>query len=567
MTQRPDALTVALTGQLFFVLVAAAILALIVSLLILRRYRRAVIKSMQRRGSNEIREPTGFLPPDEPHPPPESALSYDFISASARLTIGAQENLLYHQAKRRNQLTAAVYAVAGLCFAATMTAAFLRSSGMEFLPLRFLFITWANSWPVVLTVGIVSIVTRKTRWILLLCYFSIGTALSIPLLARSPDLTIGQLAYLWFDPNAIPSLLLLLFLNRRIRAVGPLVMVLMLIGVAGASLFVSVAGANLKLLRAISDFAFSIGLGPAATLWSMHLLGFALFSIAGWLILGSLRQLYQRKQVSERAIRVDAIWLLFGIVNSMGLVFQGPTWIFSGLVAFGIFKLVSVGGFRMLRKFSRDQAAGPRLLLLRVFALGSRSAVLYDSLGKYWRNVGSIQMIAGPDLATTAIEPHEFLEFLSGKLSRRFVDSGTTLDLRMTQMDLAADGDGQFRVTEFFCHDDTWKLTLARLADESDAVLMDLRGFSQNNAGCVFEINELFHLVSLVRVVFVIDAGTDQTFLRQTMQQAWRQLKERSPNRRPGGGKVSLVQMADRNRSPMSDLLRALCAAATVKPA
>jgi len=87
------------------------------------------------------------------------------------------------------------------------------------------------------------------------------------------------------------------------------------------------------------------------------------------------------------------------------------------------------------------------------------------------------------------------------------------------------------------------------------------------NAGCVFEINELFHLVSLVRVVFVIDAGTDQTFLRQTMQQAWRQLKERSPNRRPGGGKVSLVQMADRNRSPMSDLLRALCAAATVKPA
>ena len=565
MNQRPDALTVALTGQLFFVLVAAAILALIVSLLILRRYRRAVIRSMQRRGSNEIREPTGFLPSDEPHQPPDSAVSYDFISGGAPLTSGVQENSLYRQAKRQNCLTAAIYAVAGVCFAAAMTAAFLRSSGMEFLPLRFAFITWANSWPIVLTVGIVSIVTRRARLIFLLCYFSIGTALSTALLAKSPDLTIGQLVYLWFDPNVVPSLLLLLFLNRRIRAVGPLVMVLMLIGVAGASLFVSVAGANPKLLRAMSDFAFSLGVGPATTLWSMHLLGFALFSIAGWLVLASLRQLYQRKQVSERAIRVDAIWLLFGIVNSMGLVFQGPTWIFSGLVAFAIFKLVGIGSFRVLQKFSRTQAAGPRLLLLRVFALGARSAALYDSLGKYWRNVGSIQMIAGPDLATTTIEPHEFLEFLSGKLSRRFVDSGATLDLRMTQMDLAADGDGQFRVTEFFCHDDTWKLTLARLADESDAVLMDLRGFSQNNAGCVFEINELFNLVSLLRVVFVIDAGTDQTFLRQTMQQAWRQLKERSPNRRPGGGKVSLVQMAD--RSPMNALLRALCAAATVKPA
>jgi hypothetical protein len=96
-------------------------------------------------------------------------------------------------------------------------------------------------------------------------------------------------------------------------------------------------------------------------------------------------------------------------------------------------------------------------------------------------------------------------------------------------------------------------------------VLMDLRGFSQNNAGCVFEINELFNLVSLLPVVFVIDAGTDQTFLRQTMPQAWRQLKGRSPNRRPGDGKVSLIQMAD--AGAMSALLRALCAAASVKPA
>ena len=87
-------------------------------------------------------------------------------------------------------------------------------------------------------------------------------------------------------------------------------------------------------------------------------------------------------------------------------------------------------------------------------------------------------MIAGPDLATTTIEPHEFLDFVSGKLDRRFIDNGRTLDLRIDQMDLAPDREGQFRVTEFFCHDDTWKMTLARLADESDAVLMDLRGFS-----------------------------------------------------------------------------------------
>jgi hypothetical protein len=174
-----------------------------------------------------------------------------------------------------------------------------------------------------------------------------------------------------------------------------------------------------------------------------------------------------------------------------------------------------------------------------------------------------MQMIAGPDLATSAIEPHEFLDFLGGKLARRFIDSGQTLDLRMNQMDLHPDKDGQFRVSEFFCHDDTWKLTLARLADESDAALMDLRGFSPKNTGCIFEINELFNQVPLRRMVFAIDETTDQPFLRQTMQQAWAQLKDRSPNRRLPEGQVSLVELSAMSADRFSNLLYALCAAAS----
>jgi hypothetical protein len=170
-------------------------------------------------------------------------------------------------------------------------------------------------------------------------------------------------------------------------------------------------------------------------------------------------------------------------------------------------------------------------------------------------------MIAGPDLVTTTVEPHEFLDFIAGKLARRFIDSGQTLDLRISQMDLAADGDGRFRVAEFFCHDDTWKITLSRLADESDAVLMDLRGFSQANAGCVFEIHELFNLVPLERIVFVIDDSTDQEFMRRTMEQAWHQIKDRSPNRRAGAGRLTLAQM--NGKRAFADLLYALCAAAS----
>ncbi len=286
---------------------------------------------------------------------------------------------------------------------------------------------------------------------------------------------------------------------------------------------------------------------------ALHLIGFAALAIVGWLMLELLRRLYESKRISEQSITVDAMWLLFGIVNSIGLVFEGYRWFASGFVAFAIYKLIGVVLFRLFGVSRRAQKKGHRLLLLRVFALGKRSEQLFDTLGKSWRTVGSIQMIAGPDLATTTIEPHEFLDFVSGKLDRRFIDTGRTLDLRIDQMDLAPDREGQFRVTEFFCHDDTWKMTLARLADDSDTVLMDLRGFSQANAGCVFEIHEIFNAVPLARAVFAIDKSTDQSFMRETMEQAWRQVKDRSPNRRLETAQVELVRLGDADG--MQDLI------------
>ncbi len=516
MSQRSDALTVALTGQLSFILIVSTILALIASYLILRLYRRAVVRSMRRRSRSEILEPKGYLPREPEHKPNEAPLNFSFVACNA-----AQANPdaapLYRKAKRRRWLIAAVHTIAGCCFAAAMSAAFLSAGKMAFSPFRFMFLTWANAWPVVVAIDLVVGLSRRARLMIVLpLYFLIGSVVGAIALAKSPALSVGQLLYLWLDLNAPPTVLLLIFLNRRIRALGPLVLVFMILGVTGASFVVTLIGNNFKLLRTVSNFSYSIGLGARGTMVGLHMIGFAAFAILGWILLGSLRRLYEKKYISQQSITVDAMWLLFGIVNSIGLVFEGRLWILSGLAAFVLYKLVTVG---------------------------------------------SMQMIAGPDLATSTIEPHEFLDFVSGKLDRRFIDTGGTLDLRIDQMDLAPDGDGLFRVTEFFCHDDTWKLTLARLADESDAVLMDLRGFSQLNSGCVFEIHELVNVVPLQRVVFAVDESTDQSFVRATMQQAWRQIKERSPNRRIGAGQVSLVELS--GDGAKRDLLYALCAAAS----
>ncbi len=562
MNRQFDAVTVALTGQLTYILIVSTILALAASYLILRLYRRSVLKSMQRRSRSDLLEAKGYLPPEPELPPHEAPLEFTFVTRQAAAKGAAAK--LYRTALRRQWLAGAVQIVAGCAFAAAMTAAFFLSSKLPVYPFSFMYFTWAHAWPVLIALDAVAWISRRAKRIGSAIYLAIGVALGAVLLARSPGVTLAEALYIWLDLNAIPTLLLLIFLNRRIRAVGPLVLIFMILGVTGATLAATFTGAHPKLLKAFGDFSHTVGLGPRGALGALHLFGFLVFAAAGWALLEILRSLYVRKYLSEQSITIDAVWLLFGIVNSIGLVFEGRRWILSGLGAFVVYQLIAAGLLRALGTARRARSAGPRLLLLRVFALGKRSERLYDALGKFWRAVGSIQMIAGPDLATSAIEPHEFLDFVSGRLARRFIDSGGALDLRLDRLDLKPDGEGQFRVTEFFCHDDMWKLTLARLAGESDAVLMDLRGFGAANAGCVFEIHEIFELVPLARAVFAVDQSTDQDFMRRTMRQAWRQIKERSPNRRLAAGQVALVDLSQ-SATGTQDLLYAVSAAAAEK--
>jgi hypothetical protein len=243
----------------------------------------------------------------------------------------------------------------------------------------------------------------------------------------------------------------------------------------------------------------------------------------------------------------------------MGLVFEGAYWMLSGFAAFLAHKLVCHAGFCVLARRARLEPP-PTLLLLRVFSLGRRSERLFDALTTHWRHLGVVRLIAGPDLATTTVEPHEFLDFVSGRLARRFIDGPMALERRLSETGSRPDHDGRYRVGDFFCHDDTWHEVLTRLAAESNAVLMDLRGFSAANAGCIFELQALVNVVPLRRVVLVYDRATHRPFLDETLRQAWASLRAESPNRGNAAVPVNLLRYEG---SPMlPSLLRALCAAA-----
>src|SRR5688572_33241486 len=122
MNKQHDALTVALTGQLSIVLIAAAILALAASLFLLRRYRRAVIRSMQRRTPSEISTLTGFLPPGEPLKPPETMPPFTFVNTDTLSSTILKNKFLYKAIRLRPWLVAMVYTGAGLGIAHTLTA-------------------------------------------------------------------------------------------------------------------------------------------------------------------------------------------------------------------------------------------------------------------------------------------------------------------------------------------------------------------------------------------------------------------------------------------------------------
>jgi hypothetical protein len=261
-----------------------------------------------------------------------------------------------------------------------------------------------------------------------------------------------------------------------------------------------------------------------------QVVGFALAALASWLVLRWLRGCYDAKLISDQSLLVDTLWLIFCFSLALDTANESLGWSLASFGAFLVYKAITMAGFALLR---RRQGGLPayRLLLLRVFGSRARSERLMALVGSRWRYVGPIQLIGATDLVATTLEPHEFLDYVRGKLANRYINGRERLERQLANLDLAPDADGRYRINEFLCHDDTWRMTLTRLVQTSDAVLMDLRGFSPQNQGCVFELRQLVDVVPLARVVLIVDNTTDLPFLQRVLQDAWLAVAPDSPNR------------------------------------
>ena len=539
-----------LTGALPFVLLASAAITAPLAALLLWLYRRAVLRSMA--------EVSGAAAPasDPPAHGARPRLAVQVVDAQIEVAAASASYRRGLDAHRRVSL---VHALGGLAYAAVFTAVWmLWVAPGGFLPGRILWLLASYWWPTVLVLGLVAITDHRGRFALAGGYALVLAALGIYQLVRNPALAAMELPTFWLITNGPATVLVVAFLARRVRAVGPLVLAFVVAGAVGAVVLVQFVGSSDAVLRRLVELGSAVRLGGSEIFVLMHVAGFVLFAALGWWALRRLAARYQQKQLSDETILGWAVMIVFGVGQSIPLVFTAWPLILTGLVAAAAWRAVTRVGLAHSALETKD---GPLMLLLRVFALGRRSQRLFDALSARWLRCGSIAMIAGPDLATTTVEPHEFLEFVSGNLSRQFVRGGPDLERRLAALDTTPDREGRFRTSEFFCHADTWQDTMQRLARRCDVVLMDLRGFRPENAGCIYEIGAMLGTVPLVRVVFLIDGTTDESFLRATVERLWQSVPAGSPNLAAAAPAVRLFKAERASPREFDGLLRLLLAA------
>ena len=70
---------------------------------------------------------------------------------------------------------------------------------------------------------------------------------------------------------------------------------------------------------------------------------------------------------------------------------------------------------------------------------------------------------------------------------------------------------------------------MSLLAKESDVILMDIRSFSRQNSGCVYELEQLLNIADLSRTVFLVDELSSRTFLEKPLSDLWERVPPDSP--------------------------------------
>jgi hypothetical protein len=292
-----------------------------------------------------------------------------------------------------------------------------------------------------------------------------------------------------------------------------------------------------------------------------------------------------------------------------GLLMTGP-------LVFGIIDVLDLSGFksgvgllagvalhlwlwrRLQRRLSRKPAL--KLLVLRVFGLDQTLAFTVNGLLQYWRHFGPYFMVGDPALMkakTSAVGVYIYLSMLAffvllivqievqafAELSdrgqatvagiyalgigglylvfarrlaqRQFVRSENDLAARVRKMvERPFTWNLTYRTMLMFCYANTWRAAVARCVNEANAVLMDLRGYSEERQGCAYEVDFLFDVVPVERIIFIVDNNCLDA-VQALFTDKWQKLRTVSPNLDNPAPRITLFRTDKANNREMQNLM------------
>jgi hypothetical protein len=525
---------------------------------LLRRYRRRIAQLMMASSRGAV----ASLPPaGDATPQPAGDLAPRDVDVTTAVA----------QAAAARTYAALVQVGAGLAFGVAAAWLQLRADDTEPNFLNMTLMSWTWAWPTVLAWSLIWDGDRRRRRLAWAVY--LGGLLficTIIALGDTPPTTMFGVTLpaffrglLFWAITLSFSPFLLLFLNRAVRSIGPVLLVMLLVAMIGGTLALVAASTPVG-MAAGASVLWALGLPAGAMHPAVVLAGALGTAPLAWWLGRRLRAAYAAKWLSDQNLVIDTLWGFQSVLLALDLTrWLGPAgWL--GLGVFALHKGITVAGMAPVARAARQRTV-LRLLLLRVFTrrdwkgrVKSRRAEaerLFDLLGSRWRYAGPIAMIGAPDLASSTIDPDEFLDFLAGKLRERFIFEPGEVPARLAAVDDRCDLDARWRVTELFCGNDAWRAAVLGLMAQSDLVAMDLRDFGPDNQGCIFELQSLIDLVPAGRVALLVDGSTDREFLNATIDDCLTRVPPNSPNAR-AGVRLAFIDVARGEQVAVDELLR-----------
>lgn len=247
---------------------------------------------------------------------------------------------------------------------------------------------------------------------------------------------------------------------------------------------------------------------------------------------------------------------------------------------------------------------GIRLLILRVFDIDATSSFVFSGLMKYWRHFGNHFTVVDPSLVrqdhtnnewrTGFIvagswgallffmvgvtqqfgEPQLWSEALALAAAPSLMVGGVAAVTGLYRIDSRFIGrrdqlvqqaddlvrvprsfDLRFRHARVLCYDNTWFHAIVEFSRRAHVVLMDLRGYTAQRKGCQREVDFLFDTVPLQRLLFLVDAATDDTTVCAMLLERWAALQDGSPNLRLRAPAIQLYVLRDSDERDMQAIL------------